>query len=266
MDLQHRADEIRRMVVKMIAHAGGGHIGASLSEVDILTALYFRVMRLFPGEPDNPLRDRFVLSKGHASEGLYCTLALAGFFDQALLDRYLEEDCPLTIHPTNRVPGVEANTGALGHGFSVAAGMALGAKKSAAPWRVFVLTGDGELQEGTNWEAAMAAAHYSLGNLAVLVDYNGLQLADRVESTMGIEPLAEKFAAFGFDVRRADGHSAEELAAVLESLDYGDRRPHVVIAETVKGKGVSFMENIPEWHHRIPAGEECRAALEELGE
>jgi transketolase len=161
---------------------------------------------------------------------------------------------------------VEANTGALGHGFSVAVGMALGAQKSGAPWRVFVLTGDGELQEGTNWEAAMAAAHYSLGNLTVLVDHNGLQLADRVKGTMDIEPLAEKFGAFGFDVHRADGHSVEELRAVLESLDYRGRRPHAVIAETVKGKGVSFMENVPEWHHRIPTGEECRAALAELGE
>jgi transketolase len=254
------------MVIRMVARAGGGHIGASLSEADILAALYFRVMRVFPGEPDNPLRDRFVLSKGHASEGLYCTLALAGFFGAELLDGYLAEGCPLTIHPTNHIPGVEANTGALGHGFSVAAGMALGAKKSGAPWRTFVLTGDGELQEGTNWEAAMAASHYSLGNLTVLVDNNGLQLADRVEHTMTIEPLAEKFGAFGFDVHRADGHSAGELAALLESLDYTGRRPHAVIAGTVKGKGVSFMEGIPEWHHRIPTGEECRAALKELGE
>jgi transketolase len=252
------------MIITMVTRAGGGHIGASLSEADILTALYFRVMKLYPGEPDHPLRDRFVLSKGHASEGLYCTLALAGFFDAALLDRYLEEGCPLTIHPTNHVPGVEANTGALGHGFSVAVGMALGAKKSGAPYRVFVLTGDGELQEGTNWEAAMAAAHYSLGNLTILVDSNGLQLADRVENTMAIEPLAEKFGAFGFDVCRADGHSVEELATVLESLDYRGGRPHAVIAKTVKGKGVSFMENISEWHHRIPTEEECRAALEEL--
>jgi transketolase len=254
------------MVIKMVNRAGGGHIGASLSEADILTALYFRVMRVFPGEPGNPLRDRFVLSKGHASEGFYCALALAGFFEAALLDRYLSEDCPLTIHPTNHVPGVEANTGALGHGFSVAVGMALGAKKSGAPWRTFVLTGDGELQEGTNWEAAMAASHYSLGNLTVLVDNNGLQLADRVERTMTIEPLAEKFRAFGFDVRQTDGHSVEELAALLESLDYAGPRPHAIIARTVKGKGVSFMENVPEWHHRIPTGDECRAALKELGE
>jgi transketolase len=253
------------MIIQMITRAKGGHIGASLSEADILTALYFHVMKLYPRDPDNPLRDRFVLSKGHASEGLYCTLAAAGFFDTALLDRYLEEGCPLTIHPTNRVPGVEANTGALGHGFSVAVGMALGAKKSAVPYRVFVLTGDGELQEGTNWEAAMAAAHFSLGNLTILVDSNGLQLADRVENTMTIEPLAEKFGAFGFDVHRADGHSVEDLTAILESLDYRGGRPPAVIAKTIKGKGVSFMENIPEWHHRIPTGEECRAALEELG-
>jgi transketolase len=254
------------MILRMITRAGGGHIGASLSEADILAVLYFRILKIYPGEPDNPLRDRFVLSKGHASEGLYCTLAAAGFFDAALLDHYLEEDCPLTIHPTSHVPGIEINTGALGHGFPVALGMALAAKKSGAPCRVFVLTGDGELQEGTNWEAAMAAANFELGNLTLLIDNNGLQLAGSLQNTMKIEPLAEKFASFGFDVHRVNGHSIEDLSAVLEKLDYAGPRPHAVIAKTIKGKGVSFMENVPEWHHRIPTGEECRAALQELGE
>jgi transketolase len=254
------------MILRMVTRAKGGHIGASLSEADILAVLYFRILKVYPGEPDNPLRDRFVLSKGHASEGLYCTLTTAGFFDAALLDRYLREDCPLTIHPTSHVPGVEINTGALGHGFSVAVGMALAAKKSGASYRVFVLTGDGELQEGTNWEAAMAAANFALGNLILLVDNNGLQLADSIQNIMQIEPLAEKFGSFGFDVHRVDGHSIEELSAVLEGLDYTGPHPHVVIAKTIKGKGVSFMENVPEWHHRIPTEEECRAALQELGE
>jgi transketolase len=268
--LRAKAAEIRRMTMRMITRAGGGHVGASLSEADILTVLYFHTMKLDPREPDRADRDRFVLSKGHASEGLYCTLAAAGFIDPALLDAYLEEGCPLTIHPTNRIPGVEATTGALGHGFSVAVGMALGARRAAVPgggtaWRVFVLTGDGELQEGSNWEAAMAASQFGLGNLTVLVDNNGLQLAGTVADTMNIEPLGEKFGAFGFDVHRVDGHSTGDLAAVLESLDYSGGRPHAVIAKTVKGKGVSFMEQVPEWHHRIPTEEECRAALKELG-
>jgi len=264
--LEKKANEIRCMVVKMITHAKGGHIGASLSEIDILTALYFQILKLNSQDLYNPLRDRFVLSKGHASEGLYCTLAAAGYFNSELLDSYLEPGCPLTIHPTNHVPGIEVNTGALGHGLSIATGMALASKRSASFYRVFVLTGDGELQEGSNWEAAMAAAHFQLGNLTVIVDNNGLQLNSIISHTMGIEPLEEKFKAFGFDTATVDGNSPEEVAVLLESLDYQGSRPHAVIAKTIKGKGVSFMENVPEWHHRIPTEEECQAALRELGE
>jgi transketolase len=262
--LKTRANEIRRMVVRMVTRAGGGHLGGSLSEVDILTALYFHIMNISPRNLTDPARDRFVLSKGHASEGYYCTLAVAGFFERDLLDHYLENGNPLTIHPTGHVPGIEVNTGALGHGFSIAAGMALAAQRSGVFYRVFVLTGDGELQEGSNWEAAMAAAHYKLGNLTVFVDNNGLQLADRIDRTMGIEPLADKFRAFGFDVHPVNGHSIDELCGALEALDYRGDRPHAVIAKTIKGKGVSFMENIPEWHHRIPTEAECLRALEEL--
>ena len=235
-----------------------------MSEIDILTALYFQILRISPHDLDNPLRDRFVLSKGHASEGLYCTLAAAGFFDPVLLENYMQEDCPLTIHPTNHVPGIEVNTGALGHGLSIAAGMALASKRSGSFYRVFVLTGDGELQEGSNWEAAMAAAHYKLGNLTIIVDNNGLQLASSINRTMEIEPLEDKFKAFGFDVSRVNGNSPEEAAAVLESLDYQGQSPHAIIAKTIKGKGISFMENVPEWHHRIPTEEECQIALQEL--
>jgi transketolase len=248
----------------MITGAKGGHLGASLSETDILTALFFHTLRLSPANMNDPNRDRFVLSKGHASEGLYCTLAAAGFFDPALLDNYLAEDCPLTTHPTNHVPGVEANTGALGHGFSIATGMALGARKAGRPCRVFVLTGDGELQEGSNWEAAMAAAHFRLGNLTWIIDNNGLQLAAPIQDTMEIEPLEDKLRAFGFDTRQVDGNNAEKVAALLDTLDYEGDVPHAVIAKTVKGKGVSFMEHIPEWHHRIPTEEECKKALREL--
>jgi transketolase len=191
-------------------------------------------------------------------------LAERGFFPQVWLDEYLKPDCPLTVHPTNRVPGVEANTGALGHGFSIATGMALGSRKARRACRVFVLTGDGELQEGSNWEAAMAAAHFGLGNLTWIIDNNGLQLVAPVRDTMGIEPLEDKLRAFGFDTRHVDGNNAEEVAALLDMLDYEGSVPHAVIAKTVKGKGVSFMENIPEWHHRIPTEEECKKALREL--
>ncbi|MDR2759624.1 MAG: transketolase [Spirochaetaceae bacterium] len=264
VQLNSKAAEIRRKILKMITHARGGHLGASLSEADILTTLFFHTLRLSPENADDPGRDRFVLSKGHASEGLYCTLAERGFFPETWLDDYLKPDCPLTTHPTNHIPGVEANTGALGHGFSIAVGMALGAKKAGRSCRVFVLTGDGELQEGSNWEAAMAAAHFKLGNLTWIIDHNGLQLAAPVRDTMGIEPLEDKLRAFGFDTHHVDGNSAEKVAALLDSLDYDGGVPHAVIAKTIKGKGVSFMENVPEWHHRIPTEEECTKALREL--
>jgi transketolase len=263
--LKEKANEIRRKTVAMIAKARGGHIGSSLSEADILAVLFFNTLNFRPQNLADPERDRFVLSKGHASEGYYAALAGAGFFPAAWLDSYLSHDCPLTIHPTNHVPGIEVCTGALGHGFSIAVGMALGARKTGKKYRVFVLTGDGELEEGTNWEAAMAAAHYKLGNLVLIVDANGLQLADTVANTMEINPLKEKLLGFGMDVHEVDGHDTAAMASLLDSLDYSGNRPHAMIARTVKGKGVSFMENRPEWHHTIPSEEQSRRALEELG-
>ena len=264
MNLQNKANEIRYILLRMITCAQGGHIGASLSETDILTALFFHTLRFSPENIDDPDRDRFVLSKGHASEGLYAVLAKRGFFPESWLNDYLKADCPLTVHPTNKVPGIEMCTGALGHGFSIAVGMALGAKKEGRPCRVFVLTGDGELQEGSIWEAAMAGAHFKLGNLTWIIDNNGLQLVSTIKDTIGIEPLEEKLRAFGFDTHHVDGNNAGEVAALLDTLDYEGGVPHAVIAKTVKGKGVSFMENVPEWHHRIPTEEECKKALQEL--
>ncbi|GHU82174.1 transketolase, N-terminal subunit [Spirochaetia bacterium] len=259
-----KANEIRKKSVAMITKARGGHMGSSLSEADILAVLFFNTLNFRPQNLKDPERDRFVLSKGHASEGYYSVLAEAGFFPSAWLDDYLSHDCPLTIHPTNHVPGIEVCTGALGHGFPIALGMALGAVKTGKKYRVFVLTGDGELEEGTNWEAAMAASYYKLGNLVLIVDVNGLQLADTVANTMEIQPLKEKFESFGMDVHEVDGHDTEAMASLFDSLDYSGNKPHVVLARTVKGKGVSFMENHPEWHHTIPSEEQCRAALEEL--
>jgi transketolase len=264
MELKSQSIVIKRSIITAITHAGGGHVGSSLSEADILTALFFHVLRFSPENVHDPDRDRFVLSKGHASEGLYAVLAEGGFFPKEWLGEYLTEKCPLTTHPTNKIPGVEVNTGALGHGLSVAAGMALGAQKQGKTFRVFVLTGDGELQEGSNWEAAMTAAHFKLGNLVWIIDNNGLQLNSLISETMGIEPLKDKLLAFGFDVHAADGTDAGGVAALLDSLNYGGDRPHAVIARTVKGGGVSFMENVAEWHHRIPTEAECAMALGEL--
>jgi transketolase len=262
--LNSKATEIRRKILTVITHARGGHIGASLSEADILTALFFHVLRFSPENPGDPDRDRFVLSKGHAAEGLYAALASRGFFPETWLDNYLTPDCPLTAHPTNKVPGIEVCTGALGHGLSIGVGMALGAKKAGRPCRVFVLSGDGEIQEGSNWEAAMAAAHFKLGNFVWIIDNNGLQLAAPVRDIMGIEPLEDKLRAFGFNTHCVDGNDAEKVAALLDGLDYGGSIPHAVLAKTVKGKGVSFMENVGEWHHRIPTEDECGKALQEL--
>ncbi|MCR5763980.1 MAG: transketolase [Treponema sp.] len=260
--LNEKANEIKNKVVEMTSKGKGGHVGTSLSEVDILTALFFHTMNF--SDCSDPNRDRFVLSKGHGSEGLYCTLAAKGIFPEAELDNYLKHESFLTIHPTRHVPGVEINTGALGHGFPIAVGMALGAKKQNKNWRTFVVTGDGELEEGTNWEAAMAASHYKLGNLTIIVDNNKLQLADFVSKTMEIEPLDEKFKAFGFDVHKVQGNDPEILAACFDKLDYTGNKPHCIIAQTTKGSGVSFMENIAEWHHRVPTAEEAEIAKKEL--
>jgi transketolase len=260
-ELKEKSNEIKKLVITMTAKGKGGHVGTSLSEADILAALFFHTMNFDYQDPD---RDRFVLSKGHGSESLYCTLALKGTFPVSELNNYLTHDSFLTIHPTRHVPGVEINTGALGHGFSIAVGMALGARKSLKNWRTFVLTGDGELEEGSNWEAAMAASFYKLGNLTVIVDNNRLQLADFISKIMEIEPLDKKFEAFGFDVYKVAGNDPQAISDCLDSLDYSGTKPHCILAQTTKGSGVSFMENIAEWHHRVPTIDEAEKAIKEL--
>ena len=264
IEINQKANEIRKNVVSMIVKAKGGHVGCSLSEVDILAVLFFHTLNFSPETRNDPDRDRFVLSKGHASEGLYATLAERGFFPKSWLFEYLKHDSPLTIHPTSHVPGIEINTGALGHGLSIGTGMALAARKTGKNYRAFVLTGDGELEEGTNWEAAMAAAHFKLGNLCLIIDHNGFQLADAIPNTMEIAPLKEKLIAFGFDTHELNGHDTAALARLFDSIDYTGNKPHAIIADTVKGKGVSFMENRAEWHHTIPTEEQGEMALKEL--
>lgn len=262
--METKANEIRKLIIRTIVNARGGHMGSSLSEVEILTSLYFDVMNCGPEDIFNPDRDRFILSKGHGSEGLYCTLALRGFFDLEVLDTYFSKESILSAHPTTIIPGIEMNTGALGHGLSLGVGIALSAKIKNKTYRSFVLTGDGELQEGSNWEAMMAATHFQLGNLVLIIDKNRFQLADTVAKTMNIDPLNDKLRAFGFNVHEVDGHDLEKLSLVMHSLDYKGKAPHAIIANTIKGKGVSFMENVPEWHHKIPTIEEGKLALEEL--
>jgi transketolase len=218
-----------------------------------------------PGNPSDPARDRFILSKGHASAVLYATLAEKGFFPTEWLTTYMQPLAALNGHPDrNKVPGVEANTGPLGHGLPIAVGAALGGKMDGATFRTFVLTGDGELQEGSNWEAAMAASHFKLAKLTVIVDRNGLQQGDRTEHTMGLEPLADRWRAFGWEVAEVDGHDVAALIETFEQPPSAIGRPTCVIAHTHKGRGVSFIEDRVEWHHRVPTDAELELALTEL--
>ena len=265
--LREIAREIRLRDVRMICEAGGGHIGGDMSCIDILTVLYFHSLRFFPSRPDAAERDRFVMSKGHCSGALYVTLAKAGFFDPAALSTYMEARSSLNGHPNRtKTPGVETNTGPLGHGLPVAVGAAIAAKIDRARWRTFALVGDGELQEGSNWEAAMAAAHFRLDNLTVIVDRNRLQQGAATATTNNPEPLAEKWRAFGWETREADGHDIAALMDVFDCLPLARGRPSCVIARTIKGRGISFMEDKAEWHHKTPNDAERAQAERELRE
>ena len=266
MLIRRKADAIRRRDLTMIARAKVGHPGGDLSAAEILATLYFAVLRVDANDPSGAGRDRFILSKGHGSGALYATLAEAGFFPQEWLDTFMQPLSKLNGHPNrNQVPGVETNTGALGHGLPVAVGAALAAKMSGGEWRVYVLTGDGELQEGSNWEALMAASHYHLDNLVVIVDRNRLQQGDGTEKTMALDPLADKWRAFGWQVKELDGHDPDQLLDAFETTPWRQGSPNCIIAHTHKGQGVSFMTDQAAWHHRIPTEQELLQALEELG-
>jgi len=251
----------------MVHDAKLGHIGGDLSATDILVTLYFDVLRIDPHTPNDPARDRFILSKGHCAGALYTTLAHAGFFPLDELNTFVQPLSRLNGHPDrNKVPGVETNTGPLGHGLPVAVGAALAAKLTNERWRVFVLTGDGELQEGSNWEAAMSASHYGLDNLTVIVDRNRLQQGDWTERTMHLDPLADKWRAFGWLVQEVDGHDYALLLETFARVPFELGKPNCIIANTHKGQGVSFMQDKAAWHHRVPTSEELAIALEELEE
>jgi len=266
-ELVVKAAAIRRHIVRMIAAAASGHPGGSLSAADILTALYFRVLRVDPENPDWPGRDRFVLSKGHAAPALYAALAERGFFPVDELMGLRGLGSHLQGHPDRKgTPGVDASTGSLGQGLSIAVGLALAGRLDKATWRVYALLGDGEIQEGQIWEAAMAAAHYGLDNLTAVLDQNGLQIDGPVEKIMAIEPLVDKWRAFGWHVISIDGHDMGAILRACAEAEATRGRPSIIIAATVKGRGVSFMENRPEWHGKAPSAEQAEAALRELGE
>jgi transketolase len=263
--LEEKAREIRRHIIRMTGAAGSGHPGGSLSGADIVTALYFAVMRLDPQNPRWPDRDRFVLSKGHAAPLLYAALAERGFFPVEELLTLRRLGSPLQGHPDmKKLPGVEFSTGSLGQGLSAANGMALAARLDGRDYRVYVLLGDGEIQEGMVWEAAMAAAHYRLDNVTAFLDFNGLQIDGPVSKVMSVEPVAEKWRAFGWDVQVIDGHNMEEILRAVERARAVRGQPQMIVARTVKGKGISFMENMVEWHGVAPKPEEVERALAEL--
>jgi transketolase len=263
--LAEAARLIRRRGLLMIQSAGLGHVGGDLSAADIVTVLYLAVLRVDPANPRLPDRDRFVMSKGHASGLLYTALASAGFFDPDLLNEYTRPLSALNGHPDRKkVPGVEANTGPLGHGLPVSVGMAIAAALDGSQRRTFCLVGDGELQEGSNWEALMSGGHRGLENLTVLVDRNGLQQGAPTEETSGLEPLADKARAFRWGVTEVDGHDHGALLDLFDSLPVEAGRPSFVIAHTHKGHPISFMRDGVKWHNSLPSDEEVAAALEEL--
>ena len=257
---------LRVDVIKEVFKAGSGHPGGSLSATDIMTALYFKEMNIDPENPDMPERDKFVLSKGHAAPILYAALANRGFFPKEELASLRKLGSSLQGHPNmHKVPGVEMSTGSLGQGFSVSVGMALANKMDKNPGRVYVLLGDGELQEGIVWEAAMAAAHYGLSNMCAIVDNNGLQIDGNNDDVMKVQPIDEKFKAFGWNVQVIDGHDFDQIFQALENARAEKDRPSVIVAKTVKGKGVSFMEGKAGWHGKAPSEEEAQKAVKELG-
>lgn len=261
--LQDAARAVRRSVVRTIDAARAGHIGGDLSVTDVLTTLFFGVLRLDPASPDMAGRDRFILSKGHCAAALYSVLALRGFIDPAILSTFMKPLSLLNGHPNRRkVPGVEANTGPLGHGLPIAVGSAIASRLSGRGWQTFVVLGDGELQEGSNWEAAMAAGHRGLDNLVAIVDSNRLQQGARTEETCRLDPLTDKWAAFGWEAVEVDGHDHGALYDLFTRPRSG--RPLAVVANTTKGKGVSFIEDRVEWHHKVPSAEQVALALQEL--
>ncbi|MFH1181807.1 MAG: transketolase [Candidatus Woesearchaeota archaeon] len=260
-ELAEKGKELRKVILQTICNAGSGHPGGSLSEIDILTVLYFRQMKYRAKEPKWPDRDRFILSKGHGCPGLYVVLAEAGYFSKDELSRLRKTGGMLQGHPSNSTPGIEISSGSLGQGLSVANGIALAGRLDKKDYKVYVLMGDGELQEGSVWEGAMTAGFRKLDNIIAIVDRNRLAQDNVISDLKEVEPIDKKFEAFGWDVQRIDGHDYEQIIAALEKAANATGKPQLIIAETVKGKGVSFMENQTKWHGKAPNAEQLAQAL-----
>ena len=266
-ELRAKANQIRRRDLQAVFEAGAGHIGGEMSVIDILTALYFAVLNVDPNNPQDPDRDRLVLSKGHTACALYVALAERGYIPKEEIATFLKPFSRLNGHPNcTKVPGVETNTGPLGHGLPVAVGMAKAAKMSNAEWKTYVITGDGEMQEGSNWEALMAAAQFGLDNLTLIIDHNRLQQGARLADTNNLAPFAPRLEAFGWEAIEIDGHNMEEILAALSHDGRTAGRPRGVIAHTNKGQGISFMADNVAWHHKVPNAEQYAQAMAELEE
>lgn len=266
-ELRKKANEIRRRDLRAVYEAGAGHIGGEMSVTDLLTALYFNVLHVDPQNPLDPNRDRFVLSKGHTACALYVTLAERGFIPREEISTFLKPMSRLNGHPNRtKVPGVETNTGPLGHGLPVAVGMAKAAKLSKADWKTYVITGDGEMQEGSNWEALMAAAQFQLDNLTLVIDHNRLQQGARLAETNNLAPIAPRLEAFGWEAVEIDGHNMEEILAALSHENRIVGKPRGIVAHTNKGQGISFMSDNVAWHHKVPNADQYAQAMAELEE
>lgn len=263
--LQLIAEQNRKRLVEVVYAAKAGHIGGDLSCLNVMTALYFHVMNgLDPKDPKAPLRDRFVLSKGHCVESLYVTLEAKGYLKPEVLDTLGQFGSILSGHPTIEVPGIEVNSGALGHGLSIGVGMAIAAKMDQQPWRTYVMMGDGEQGEGSIYEAAMAANRYQLDNLVAIIDRNHLQISGNTEDVMPIDNIHDRWTAFGWDVILMNGDSMDDIIRTFDNIDYNNGKPHLLVSDTTKGKGVSFMEGIAKWHHGVLNAEQCEAAVAEI--
>ncbi len=265
-ELVRQAEVDRRRLLEVVYNAKAGHIGGDLSCLNVMTALYFNIMNVTPDAPKDPERDRFILSKGHCVEALYVTLEAKGYLKKEITDTLGQYGSILSGHPTIEVPGIEVNTGALGHGLPIGVGMAIAAKMDGKKYRTFVLMGDGEQGEGSIYEAAMAGHQYKLDNLVAIIDRNHLQISGNTEDVMALEDIEARWTAFGWDVKKMNGDDMEDIIKTFQSIDYTNGKPHLLVSDTTKGKGVSYMENVAKWHHGMPNEEQYQQALNEIDE
>ena len=266
LELKLISERSRKRLLEIICSAKAGHTGGDLSCLNILTALYFDILSVDKDRLDDPDRDRFILSKGHCVEALFVTMEAKGILEKEVLDTLGKFGSPLGGHPTVNVPGIEVNSGALGHGLSIGVGMALAAKMDGKSYKTFVLMGDGEQGEGSIYEAAMAGHQYKLDNIVAIIDRNHLQISGNTEDVMGLDDIRARWSAFGWDVVKMDGDDMEDIVKTLSSIDFTCGKPHLVISETTKGKGVSYMENVAKWHHGVPTAEQYAQAVAEIEE